>query len=278
MSEWNDAVDVFNGISNHATGMYSWSTTKGYSFSGVVEDSYNFLVSYNNEYDSWSNTLFSHGATVTKSTSITFNYKRFKTLLSGRDNAFGLWDRLLDATYTTTTYGFKALEPAAEDASSRGFMLQNETDGFNRIWNSSFSEKTEYAALVTPRGLITFNAGKNGGDLFGGLTSSWKGNKCSVVFQGKSYQVLGSVHVHWDKTCDATPTPYDPTTGSGDNGAAYYTRKCKIPLFVLGWDKTIYETGYTKLAYQSGFRQNHFNVNSLLSGELSLINILQLNQ
>ncbi len=164
--------------------------------------------------------------------------------------------------------------PIPSPSSQGGMMLLNEIDGFKRIWNNSFSESTEYGALVTSKGLITFNVGKNGGDLFGGLTSTWKGNNCFVDFNGKSYQILGSVHVHWDKSMDTTPSYWNPQTGDGDQSAAYYTLRGQVPVFVLGWDENIYSISYR--VNFSNFLRN-YNVNSLLTGNLSLIRLLQQN-
>jgi len=171
--------------------------------------------------------------------------------------------------------GSKWIGLSYSDPSGQGdMMLQNEIDGFKRIWNNSFAESTEYVALVTSKGLITFNVGKNGGDLFGGLPSTWKGNKCFVDFNGKSYQMLGSVHVHWDKSMDATPSYWNPQTGGGDQSAAYYTLRGQIPVFVLGWDENIYSISYR--TNFSDFLRNYY-VNSLLNGNLSLIRLLQQN-
>jgi RHS repeat-associated protein len=151
-------------------------------------------------------------------------------------------------------------------------MLQNEKDGFFRIWSSSFSWSTEYGALVTPNGLITFHIGKGGGDLFGGLTPTWKENKCYVDFKGNSYQVLGSVHVHWDTSKDAGLSWWDPRDGSGDESAAYYTLKGQIPIFVLGWDNKIHSFSY-KVNYTDYL--SNYNVNSLFIGNLSIIRMLR---
>ncbi len=176
------------------------------------------------------------------------------------------------ATVGLLNAGGEKLKNALTSKDNGTPILQGERKGYNRVWKNSFENKSEYGFLVTPDGLITFDIGENGGSLYGGLKSTWKGGKNYVRYKERNYQVLGSGHVHWDKTLDPWPSNWDPTTGDGDRSAAYYTFKGKLPIFILGHNNRKYSVSYR---YDYSNYLNNYNVHSLLNGHLSLINILR---
>jgi len=257
-AEWDEVektwYDMVTNPDNFTSGIYTWGGGGGYSFSSDPVDSYNALAAYNNENDSWGNTLYPDGATVVK-----HSYYNGKTTYVSKTT--GWTCEAHDAVW----YSFE--ENSFTQDQNSNFLFQSEAKGFQRIWNSSFKDKMEYGAVITPYGLITFKVGPDGGNAFGGLSYKWKGNNCYVEYNGSNYLVMGAAHVHWDKELDPSPSQ---TT---DYPTAYYTLKKQIPLFILGFDKEIYMINYTKIDYSDYI--NKYKVDSLLKGNLSLIQMLK---
>ena len=264
LAAFNNAVDIANNRYARS-GVYSWgpgTDDQGF-YSSSDGDAYATGAAYNDCYDSWGYTQYPSGADVVK-----HSYYNGKTHYISKTTGWKC------EAHDAVWYSLEARQkPLIESLSDPDVMkLQSEQDGFLRIWGSSFLYKAEFACLITPKGLITFKAGELGGDGFGGLTPRWEGKKCYVNFAGSEYRVIGSAHVHWDKSRQARDSKSNEAWADGDDAAAYRTFKAAIPLFVLGWDQVLYNVNYqpNKVRIPSDFN----SVLDLLYGKKSIIKLL----
>jgi RHS repeat-associated protein len=92
-----------------------------------------------------------------------------------------------------------------EKSEDGGVLLSNETDAYNYMWIHATTEKREYAAYITTKGIIVTPAdlNKNGtGEFLKYYNPTWNDGALFINFNNKNYQVIGGIHTHWRENGD----------------------------------------------------------------------------